>query len=128
MSSTFSKAFDMVPHNILLSKLERYGFDGWTVQWTKHWLQDRVVSPKGRCWDQYFLISSLRHNGVECTHSKFADDTKLWGAADTVEGADAIQRDLDKLDQWAQMNFTRFNKSNARSCTWVEATPITNTS
>jgi len=32
----FSEAFDMVPHNILLSKLKTDGVDGWTLQWMKN--------------------------------------------------------------------------------------------
>jgi len=32
-------------------------------------------------------------DGIECTFTKFADDAKLNGAADTVEEKDATHRD-----------------------------------
>ena len=51
---------------------------------------------------------------VKHTLGKFGDDTKLWGAVDTQKGQDAIRRDLDRLEQWAQLNFMRFSKSRCK--------------
>ena len=58
----------------------------------------------------FSIFSNDLDEGTDYAISKFAGDTKLGGVANTPEDCATIQRDLDRLERWAEKESMKFNK------------------
>ncbi|KAK4830009.1 LOW QUALITY PROTEIN: hypothetical protein QYF61_008272 [Mycteria americana] len=73
---------------------------------------------EGRAVDNVYLDFSKISDAVShktlmvygLDEQTFTDETKLGGVVDTPEGCAAVQRDLDRLEKWAERNLMKFNK------------------
>lgn len=52
-------------------------------------------------------------NGIQCTLSKFVDDTKLFRDVNT-KGWAAIQKDVDRTERWACVTLRKFKKAKCK--------------
>lgn len=67
--------------------------------------------PQGSVLEAILLNVFLSDIGIwiECTLSKFMDDTKLTSAVNILEGRDVIQKDLGRFEEWSNVKPLKFN-------------------
>ena len=125
-----SKAFDCVDHDILLSKLKRYGIHETALQWINSYLSDRehfvswnqshssllnlnIGVPQGSILGPVlFLIYSndIVNSSNILSFVLFADDTTVFVQHDSIDGAiQILNSELAKVAEWFDSNKLTLN-------------------
>ena len=127
----FAKAFDTVPHQRLLYKLDWHGIRGNLKNWISSFLNHRtqcvvldgisssrcpVLSgvPQGTVLGPTLFsiyINDLPESILHSSIKLFADDCIIYRAIRTPEDAERLQEDLCALQEWQQRWLMRLNVS-----------------
>jgi hypothetical protein len=123
----FQKAFDTVPHQRLINKLQSYGICGKILGWIKDFLANRkqkvVINGTGSNWISvtsgipqgsvlgpilFTIYINDLPDGVQNIVKHFADDTKLYAVVNEEKQQISLQNDIDSLLKWSDrwLNFS----------------------
>ena len=119
----FKKAFDVVPHYQLCSKLANVGIDPSVFYWIQNFLFSRRQAvkvdenlssfievpsgvPQGSVLGPmlYIIHSSDFHHGLVSNVRKFADDSATSKKIRDVSDCILLQKDLDRIEIWCILN------------------------
>ena len=129
----FAKAFDSVPHQRLLAKIEAYGIRGSLLKWIENFIKDRhqrvkvngevsqwkeVESgiPQGSVLGPIFFIIYINDlpDNLQNQARMYADDTKLYGIVNVEAQHKSLQDDLNTVTGWANLWQLQFNISKCK--------------
>ena len=128
VSMDLSKAFDTLPHDLIVKKLEDYGRDSKVINLLTNYLSggQQCVRLSGQYSSMKTIMKGVFQESIlgpilfnifmndlsyaidECTLFTYADDSQLFKSAENIDQVEHdINADLKKVDVWYEFNQTR---------------------
>lgn len=134
----FAKAFDRVSHSHLVVKLRALGFSGPLLRWIQSYLSGRTLQvkfasflsssvvrvtsgvPQGSLLGPFLFSLFINDIGslLDCKFVLFADDIKIYQEVSSVCHQLLLQKNLDNVAQWCEVNAMHLNVSKCQVMTF----------